>query len=165
MSVRRPASGYPPGYEHIRESRVIGHGTSAIETAADQLLRWELHRGSGLAVATTALRVVPDAEVLLGFGVGALRLAIPCRVVYLVEEPARRGFAYGTLTGHPESGEELFVVALGNDGQVTTEVTAFSRPALLVVTAGQPSRAPGAACCDSALSDGSRLTRSTASHT
>ena len=34
----------------------------------------------------------------------------PCRVVYVVDEPDRRGFAYGTLTGHPESGEELFTV-------------------------------------------------------
>ena len=34
----------------------------------------------------------------------------PCRVVYVVDEPDRRGFAYGTLPGHAESGEERFVV-------------------------------------------------------
>ena len=37
---------------------------------------------------------------------------IPARVVYVVDEPARRGFAYGTLHGHPESGEEAFLVEL-----------------------------------------------------
>ena len=31
----------------------------------------------------------------------------PCRVVYVVDEPDRRGFAYGTLPGHPEIDGEL----------------------------------------------------------
>jgi uncharacterized protein (UPF0548 family) len=31
-------------------------------------------------------------------------------VVYVVDEHDRRGFAYGTLRGRPESGEELFAV-------------------------------------------------------
>jgi uncharacterized protein (UPF0548 family) len=36
------------------------------------------------------------------FGIG---FKAPVRVVYVVDEPTRRGFAYGTLPGHPESGE------------------------------------------------------------
>jgi uncharacterized protein (UPF0548 family) len=31
---------------------------------------------------------------------------VPCRVVYVVDEPRRAGFAYGTLPGHPEIGGE-----------------------------------------------------------
>ena len=38
-------------------------------------------------------------------------LQAPCRVVYVIDEPDIRGFAYGTLPGHPESGEERFVGA------------------------------------------------------
>jgi uncharacterized protein (UPF0548 family) len=50
-------------------------------------------------------------------------------VVGILEEPRRRGFAYGTLHGHPEQGEEAFVVEYADDGTVILSVTAFSRAA------------------------------------
>jgi uncharacterized protein (UPF0548 family) len=53
----------------------------------------------------------------------------PARVVYVVDEPTRRGFAYGTLPGHPEDGEEAFIVERGDDGSVWLVLRAFSRPA------------------------------------
>ena len=39
------------------------------------------------------------------------------------------GGPYGTLDGHPESGEEYFGVRLNPDGTVYAEIVAFSRPA------------------------------------
>ncbi|HVB41858.1 MAG TPA: DUF1990 domain-containing protein [Streptosporangiaceae bacterium] len=65
----------------------------------------------------------------VGLGIGSLRLQAPCRVVYAADEPRRTGFAYGTLAGHPESGEEAFLVEHHDDDSVTFTVTAFSRPA------------------------------------
>ncbi len=138
LDVGATAGQLPAGYEHIRRSRVIGHGAAAFAEASAALCGWELHRRSGLSVAVAAPQATPGEDVLLGFGVGPLRVAIPCRVVYRVDEAERRGFAYGTLAGHPESGEELFVVALGEEGEVTTEVTAFSRPALWWSRLGSP---------------------------
>jgi uncharacterized protein (UPF0548 family) len=67
--------------------------------------------------------------VLLGAGAGPIRVHAPCRVVYVTDEPARRGFAYGTLPGHPETGEEAFLVSRTDDGTVTFTITGFSRPA------------------------------------
>jgi uncharacterized protein (UPF0548 family) len=66
------------------------------------------------------------SEVIVHLGpVGA-----PCRVVYVVDEPDRRGFAYGTLPGHAESGEELFLVRFDSATEdVIAEVAAFSRHA------------------------------------
>lgn len=52
-------------------------------------------------------------------------------------ERDRAGFAYGTLPGHPESGEELFLVERGA-GEVRFPVSAFSRPATLLAKAGGP---------------------------
>lgn len=52
----------------------------------------------------------------------------PARVVYVIDEPNRKGFAYGTLPGHPESGEEAFIVDQTEDGSVWLTITAFSRP-------------------------------------
>lgn len=85
----------------------------------------------GLEVSVSSPVAVPDAVVILGLGLGLLRLAAPCRVVYTVDEPRRRGFAYGTLAGHPESGEEAFMIGHHDDGTVSFTITAFSRPSTL----------------------------------
>ncbi|GAA4696164.1 DUF1990 domain-containing protein [Nocardioides conyzicola] len=65
-------------------------------------------------------------------------MRIPCRVAYVVAEPDRAGFAYGTLPGHPESGEERFLLTRLSDGRITFTVTAFSRPATRLARAGGP---------------------------
>ncbi|NGN70487.1 DUF1990 domain-containing protein, partial [Streptomyces sp. A7024] len=58
--------------------------------------------------------------------------------VWAEEGDARGGFGYGTLSGHPEVGEESFVVELAADGDVYFTVTAFSRPAAWYARAGGP---------------------------
>lgn len=81
---------------------------------------------------------MPGAVVVLGMGVGPARLSAPCRVVDVVQEPCRRGFAYGTLLGHPEQGEERFVVEHEADGTVVLHICAFSRPATWWARLGGP---------------------------
>ncbi|MGL5444654.1 MAG: DUF1990 family protein, partial [[Mycobacterium] stephanolepidis] len=52
-------------------------------------------------------------------------------------EPNRRGFAYGTLRGHPETGEEVFIVRFDPSNDVVcVEITAFSRPSYWWVRVG-----------------------------
>jgi len=63
--------------------------------------------------------------------------------VYLIEEDdgvvRRCGFAYGTLPGHAESGEERFTVEQRrDDGSVSYDLYAFSRPNNLLTRAGYP---------------------------
>jgi len=58
-------------------------------------------------------------------------------VVYVVDEPARAGFAYGTLPAHPEEGEEAFLVHR-YDGRVRFEVVAFSKPRHPLARLGAP---------------------------
>ncbi len=58
-----------------------------------------------------------------------LGIKAPARVVYVVDEPNRKGFAYGTLKGHPEDGEESFIIERRDDGSVWIEIRNFSRPA------------------------------------
>lgn len=43
----------------------------------------------------------------------------PCRVLYVVDEPDWKGFAYGT----PECGEESFIVSLDEDETIHFNVT------------------------------------------
>lgn len=73
--------------------------------------------------------IVPGDSVVLGIPFGPFRVPAPARVVYVVNEPNRKGFAYGTLAGHPVSGEESFIVEQTDDGSVWLEISAFSRPA------------------------------------
>jgi uncharacterized protein (UPF0548 family) len=55
----------------------------------------------------------------------------------VVDEPHRFGFAYGTLPGHPESGEEAFVIDDTDQG-VVFQIVAFSRPAAALARLGTP---------------------------
>lgn len=120
----------PNGYHHVDRRRILGQGQSAFDAAAQALVQWQLHRRAGLTVLAEADRAAEDVNLIIGIGVGHLRLRAPCRVVYLVDEPNHRGFAYGTLPGHPESGEERFTVELLPDGRVELAILAFSKPAL-----------------------------------
>jgi len=123
------AATLPAGYHHVRMRREIGAGPAAFAAASTAVLAWTAQAGAGLTVAAGTPVAAPGTDVLLTAGAGPVRLRAPCRVVYVIDEPERRGFAYGTLTGHPESGEESFVVELAANGAVTFAITAFSRPA------------------------------------
>lgn len=118
----------PEGFNHLRRTAVLGVGTEVFESAVAQLFSWQMHRGAGLGVECSG-PVVEGTMARLVFSMGFGRFSAPVRIVYLVDEPARRGFAYGTLAGHPERGEEAFIISIGADGRVMVEITAFSRHA------------------------------------
>lgn len=124
----------PAGYRLLRETMYIGRGEDTFLAASDALTGWDVHRRAGLRVdaATPTAELATDV-VLRWFG-----FTIPCRVVYVIDEPHRRGFAYGTLTGHPESGEERFCVERLPDGSVIATITAFSRPGRWFTRVGGP---------------------------
>lgn len=94
--------------------------------------------GEQVFADTGAELVRPGETVVMLLGWGPLSLRIPVRIVYLVDEPNRRGFAYGTLSGHPESGEEAFIVERCDDDSVWLTIRAFSRPASSWLWMGYP---------------------------
>lgn len=62
-------------------------------------------------------------------GARPIRLSEPAFVVSVVNEPDRRGFAYGTLEGHPVAGEEAFVLHRQPDGSVWLTLRSLTRAA------------------------------------
>lgn len=124
----------PPGFHHVRDRSEVGRGDMAFEHAAEAVMTWRMHAGAGLRVAASSERAREGAVVLCHLG----PLRIPCRVVWVVDEPDTQGFGYGTLPGHPEAGEEAFVVRRGAGGEVTLTVSAYSRPGLLVTRLAGP---------------------------
>jgi uncharacterized protein (UPF0548 family) len=72
------------------------------------------------------------------FGFWALSAS---RIVYVIDESGRYGFAYGTLPTHAEIGEERFTVELNSsDESVWYDIFAFSRPRPLVRLANPVAR-------------------------
>jgi uncharacterized protein (UPF0548 family) len=134
--IGRTAGILPEGFSHLRETRVLR--SVDLESATRALMSWQLHTRAGLRVSASGPTVEREAVVLLRIGKGPARITAPCRVVYVVEEDDRRGFAHGTLPGHPESGEEAFIVTRQPEGAVRLEITAFSRPATPLSRLGGP---------------------------
>jgi uncharacterized protein (UPF0548 family) len=133
--VGATAGPLPAGYHHVQKSAVIGRGRRRFEDAADKGMRWGMLRGAGLRVEATTEVAAVGSEVIVRLG----PVQAPCRVVYIVDEPDLRGFAYGTLPGHAESGEERFVVRYDSaSDEVVAEVTAFSRHATWWSRLGSP---------------------------
>jgi uncharacterized protein (UPF0548 family) len=60
------------------------------------------------------------------------------RIVYVVDEPQIFGFAYGTLPGHVERGEERFLVEQTDDNSVWYDILALSQPRHLLTKIGYP---------------------------
>ncbi|MFH7598647.1 DUF1990 domain-containing protein [Streptomyces racemochromogenes] len=118
----------PDGYHHLHHRTRIGHGRKVFEAAGAAVRDFRMHRAAGASVRADG-PAAPGVRVEIGLGVGPLRISVPCQVVWTPDSPGLAGFAYGTLSGHPESGEESFLVELADDGTVWFEVTAFSRPA------------------------------------
>lgn len=133
--VGATAGSPPPGYRFLRRTSVIGRGRARFEQAAEDGMRFGMLRGAGVRVEATTTSAEVGTEVLGHLG----PVPAPCRVVYVVDEPDRRGFAYGTLPGHAVRGEELFLVRYEPaTGDVVAEVAAFSQPATWWSRLGAP---------------------------
>lgn len=133
--VGATAADMPAGYRHVSAIRRIGHGRRRFEQAAESVLRYGMLRGAGLRVDATTEVARVGSDVLGRLG----PFVAPCRVVYVIDDANRRGFAYGSLPGHAVRGEELFAVRYDpSDGAVYAEVVSFSQPATWWSRLGSP---------------------------
>jgi uncharacterized protein (UPF0548 family) len=82
--------------------------------------------------------ITAGTSVVLLLPAGPFRVRAPARVVYVIDEPDRVGFAYGTLSGNPISGEESFVVERTATGEVWLTLREFSRPSTWFWRLGSP---------------------------
>jgi len=128
----------PSGYHHLERSAFVGVGAATFDAISRLVMSWEMHRRAGLAVSASHTPLVEGTVAVLRLGVGVLAVRAPVRVVRVVDEPCRQGFVYGTLPGHPEQGEESFVVTHHSDNQVILKIRAFSRPSSRVARLGGP---------------------------
>ncbi|MFQ4147871.1 DUF1990 domain-containing protein [Arthrobacter sp. LAPM80] len=149
LVAQKPAdpSHWPKGFGYVDKTLAVGNGSESFVSLAEGIMTWQIQRGAGLSVSAPP-RAVVGARVVSGFGVGKLRLPVPCEVVWALEpqmmagpdgrEVEIAGFGYGTLPGHPALGEEAFIAMKMPDGGVYFRLLAFSRPAGLIYALGAP---------------------------
>ncbi len=149
LAAQMPPAGvaWPKGFGHVDTTTAVGSGQAAFDALAEGIMIWEIQRRAGLQVKAPP-RAAVGARIVSGFGVGRLRLPVPCEVVWAMEPQAAdgpdgarvrmAGFGYGTLPGHPALGEEAFVAMMMPGGAVQFRLLAFSRPAGLIYALGSP---------------------------
>ena len=137
-TAKVPPAGYVVDHTRIK----LGKGEEVFKTAKSALRRWE-HFDLSWVEASPTDTPIETGEVVAVMGrVLGLWWLNACRIVYVVDEigPITRfGFAYGTLPGHAESGEERFLIEWDrNGGDVRYDILAFSRPNYFVTKLGYP---------------------------
>jgi uncharacterized protein (UPF0548 family) len=140
-TLTRAAGGdeLPAGYHHARAAQLLGQGDAVFAAACAGVRGWRLHRGQGFRVAPADPPIAVGTEVVTAIPLaGPVHVLAACRIVGVVDQADRYGFAYGTLSVHPASGEEAFVVERTADGGVRAVITAFSRPRHPLVRLGGP---------------------------
>jgi uncharacterized protein (UPF0548 family) len=120
----------------------LGNGAEVFAKACDALRQWTMFDLGWVKLFNANTPLATGATVCVRihhFGFWSLNA---CRIVYLVDEggPVKRyGFAYGTLTGHGERGEERFTVEWHRaDDSVWYDILAYSRPNHLLAKLGYP---------------------------
>ncbi|WP_425146834.1 DUF1990 family protein [Deinococcus sp.] len=121
-----------------RYSVLLGNGQATFQQARAALRGWRTHHSHWLQLYPASSPPTKGQTVLVLLrGVG-LCLSFGCRVVRVVDEARRYGFAYGTLPEHPERGEELFLIEWQADDRVTFTLSAVSQPANPLYALGRP---------------------------
>jgi uncharacterized protein (UPF0548 family) len=141
-AVGATATESPAGFvvDHTRIE--LGVGEAVFHNARQALKEWRQFSLGWLEAWPTDTPLEQGATVAVlarAFGIWWLNVA---RIVYLIddirEEAVRFGFAYGTLPGHVETGEERFLVEWNRaSGQVFYDILAFSRPRHLLARTGK----------------------------
>jgi uncharacterized protein (UPF0548 family) len=137
------------GWNIDRQRVLLGHGEEVFRRACAAIENWRMFPRE------VAELCWPDVGICAGNTVGVLYwaatvrlwLLCPARIVYVLHGPVASsgeqveqfGFAYGTLAGHPERGEERFL-ALWNksDDSVWYDLMAVSQPAHWLARLGYP---------------------------
>ena len=116
----------------------LGLGDQVWQQAKNALQTWNHFPSKWTAIRpeNIPLQTGQNVGVLFRlFGVWWLNSA---RIVYTLDEKNCFGFAYGTLPGHIELGEECFWVERADDGKIYYHIRAFSKPSFWLAKLGYP---------------------------
>ena len=129
----------PAGYTVDHNRTQLGHGAETYARAVAALRDWKQFDLGWTSIVPRQTPIQEGQVVAVQartFAVWSLNF---CRLVYVVREERKFGFAYGTLAEHAERGEERFLIEWSpSDDSVWYDILAFSQPKHLLVRAGRP---------------------------
>lgn len=127
-TLTTPPAGYRVDHNRIQ----LGAGEQTYSRGVEALKRWKQFELGWVRIASPEVVLEEGAVVAVEIKACGLWSLNAARVVYLIDDSrdtkARFGFAYGTLPGHAEQGEERFTLEWLADDTVWYDIYAFSRP-------------------------------------
>ncbi|MDQ3062096.1 MAG: DUF1990 domain-containing protein [Acidobacteriota bacterium] len=130
--------GYPINHHRVQ----IGSGENAFARAKYAIQSWTMYKLEWTRLYPSDTPIAVGKVVCVVVNHGFCWSMNPCRIIYLLEETGeieRFGFAFGTLPGHSEEGEERFTVEWRHaDDSVWYELLSFARPHHILAKIGFP---------------------------
>ena len=128
----------PAGFVLDHNRQRLGRGEAVFARAREDIRRWRMFPAPWTVIEPASAPIAQDQVVAVLIRVLGLWWMNAARIVYVIDEPRRFGFAYGTLPGHVERGEERFLVEWLEDDEVWYDLRAFSRPRYWAARLGRP---------------------------
>lgn len=121
----------PGGWRAYERTVLLGSGPQLWEGVSTAVVSWGVKTSSGFAVDPPLdpgrTPRAGDRSWLVA-RLGPFRLREPVQVIEVVSTDRRAALSYGTLEGHPVSGEEAFVAHRDADGSVHLTLRSLTRP-------------------------------------
>jgi len=138
VTYSRAGIGVPPGFHDDRWRVIVGNGVDCFARVAAGLRTWQIHEAAGVHVVGGGPMSEGESFLLLTRIVPRVYVGAPVRIVEFSAGAKKLVMTYVTLAGHPERGEETFVLDLADDGVVSLTIAAVSRPAQWSARLGTP---------------------------
>jgi uncharacterized protein (UPF0548 family) len=129
---------YPINHRRIQ----LGVGADSFARAKNAVQKWTMYKLAWTRICPIDAPIAVGEVVCVVVNHDFCWSLNPCRIIYILEESGeveRFGFAFGTLPGHSETGEERFTVEWRHeDDSVWFELLAFARPHHILAKIGSP---------------------------
>ena len=129
------------GFQVDEQVTIVGSGEAAFVRATSALIEWKHFELGWLELFPKRASIAPGTVVAVSVRHLGFWSLNGCRVVDSIGARGDRtfGFAYGTLTNHAESGEEIFQVSFRPEtGEVSYLIRAVSKPRAALARVGYP---------------------------
>ena len=134
--TRTPGPAELAGFDHDYHDCIIGTGRDTFDAACELIRQWRVFPDPWCVPEPAGAAFATGTDLVVMMRIFGLWWWSPSRVVYTIDEPDRFGFAYAPLPGHPETGEERFLLEYLSDGRVRYSIRAYSHPANLLTRIG-----------------------------
>ena len=126
------------GYDNDFAEGIIGKGKYDFEKAKNLIDNWVMFPSEWTKIIPNNQAISVGKSIAIFARFGGVWWRNACRIVYVIDEKNRYGFAYGTLPAHIERGEELFLIEMDEQENVIYKIKAFSQPRHILAKIAYP---------------------------